>query len=71
MRLGPLRNQRQHLNLQWMQVQLIRHSQLTQVDSNQEHQVSHSIQQSQVDQVGLSQHQRQNQSLLLLELMQF
>ena len=85
------RNQRQHLNRPWMQVQLIQHSQLIQVDSNQAHQVSQLIQRSQliqvdsnqehqaslsirpsqVDQVGSNQHQRQNQSLLLLELMQF
>ena len=48
------RNQRQHLNRPWMQVQLIRHSQPIQVGSNQAHQVSHLIQQSQVDQVDLN-----------------
>ena len=71
MRLEPLRNQHQHLNLQWMQVHSIRHSQLIQVGLNLEHRASQLIRHFQPIQVGLSQHQRQNQSPLRLELMQF
>ena len=58
MRPELLRNQRQHLNHPWMQVQLIQHSQLIQVGLSQEHQVSQLIRRSQLTQVGLSQAHR-------------
>ena len=57
------RNQRQHLNRPWMQVQLIRHSQPIQVDLNQEHQVSQLIQPSQLIQVASNQEYQVSHSI--------
>ena len=64
------RNQRQHLNRPWMQDHLIRHSQLTQVDSNQAHRASHLIRPSQLTQVDLNQEHQVSQLIRPSQLTQ-